>query len=305
MAHVPAYVTAHEDGTLKKRAKQARQALADCTLCPRNCHVNRSKGKRGVCRTGAKAVVASFGPHFGEESPLVGQNGSGTIFFSYCNLLCDFCQNWEISRLGEGREADPEEIAGIMLSLARSGCHNINFVTPSHVVPMILEAVSLAAAGGLSIPLVYNSSGYDKVSTLKLLDGVVDIYMPDFKFWDPEVARSACNAPDYPDRAREALVEMHRQVGDLVVDERGIATRGLLVRHLVLPGNLAGTRQVMDFLARKISPDTYVNVMPQYRPLGHAPQKPGWDRGITHQEFEEALSAARRAGLTRLDRRWA
>jgi len=299
----PSYVKLHRDGELARRAEAAVSHMAACGLCPRRCGVNRIQGEVGYCRTGRLAKVASYNAHFGEESPLVGRNGSGTIFMSACNLLCTFCQNYEISHLGEGMEVRPEQLAAMMLARAESGCHNINFVTPSHVVPQILEGVALAAEHGLRIPLVYNTGGYDLVDTLKLLDGVFDIYMPDFKFWDDGAASRFCDAPDYAEVAREALREMHRQVGDLVTDEEGIALKGLLVRHLVMPNGLAGTEEVMAFLAREISPDTYVNVMDQYRPCGSAPKDETINRRLTSKEYQEAVAAARRAGLKRLDKR--
>jgi len=298
----PKYLELVSSGELDRRIEAAVEILKCCTLCPRNCRVDRQAGETGVCKTGERAWVSSFNPHFGEESPLVGSSGSGTIFFTHCNLLCIFCQNFEISQLEEGRPITGEQLAAIMLELQRSGCHNINFVTPSHVPAQILQALKPAVEAGLRIPLVYNSGGYDKVETLRLLEGVVDIYMPDFKFWDPEVARKACNAPDYPEVARSALREMHRQVGDLVLDDDGIARRGLLVRHLVLPRGLAGTPDIMKFIAEEISADTYVNIMRQYRPCGRAAEMEELADHPTAEEFDAALEAARRAGIHRLDR---
>jgi len=263
--------------------------------------VDRLSDERGVCRTGIRAIVSSYAPHFGEESPLVGSSGSGTIFFTHCNLLCLFCQNYEISHLGQGIETEAGQLASMMVSLQRQGCHNINFVTPSHVVPQILEALPKAIEKGLTAPLVYNSSGYDSPETLKLLKGVVDIYMPDFKFWQRDTATRYAKAPDYPDVARKAIKEMHRQVGDLVMDEAGVAVRGLLVRHLVMPGTIEETREIMKFLAREVSVDTYVNVMDQYRPCYKAYKTPPIDRGLTNEEYQEAVRAAEDAGLHRLD----
>ncbi len=248
-------------------------------------------------------VISSYFPHFGEETPLVGRYGSGTIFISYCNLLCIYCQNYEISHLGEGREVSLEEFAQMMLSLQYVGCHNINIVTPTHVVPQILAALEIAIEGGLNIPLVYNTSGYEKVETLRLLDGIVDIYMPDFKYWDSQVAKKYSHAPDYPEVARKALKEMHRQVGNLKLNSNGIAEKGLLVRHLVLPHGLAGTKEIMEFIANEISPNTYVNIMPQYRPCGKAYQDSLINRPITMTEYREAIRIALKAGLTRLDKR--
>jgi putative pyruvate formate lyase activating enzyme len=264
--------------------------------------VDRTQDELGVCKTGAQALVASYNPHFGEEAPLVGRGGSGTIFFSNCNLLCSFCQNYELSHGGEGRPVSDNQLAKIMVSMQAMGCHNINWVTPSHVVPQILTALAIAVENGLKIPLVYNSSGYDRVETLQWLEGIVDIYMPDFKFWDSEISRRTCDAPDYPEVARRALVEMHRQVGDLMIDEDGLAVKGLLVRHLVLPENLAGTKEVMAFIAGSISAGTYVNVMSQYRPCGRAADIPELSRPLDRREFEAALEAARTSGLHRLDK---
>lgn len=298
----PAYLKALETGVLKRRVNQSLEALADCTLCPRRCGVNRVAGETGTCKTGRRAVVASYNAHFGEETPLVGRNGSGTIFFSNCSLQCNFCQNYEISHLGEGRALSDDQLAAIMLELQQTGCHNINLVTPSHVVPQILAAVHLAAHEGLVVPLVYNCSGYDRVETLQLLDGVVDIYMPDFKFWLPSVARDTCNAPDYPDLAKQALLEMHRQVGDLAIDKAsGLAYKGILVRHLVLPGGLAGTAKIMAFLADSLSRNTYVNVMSQYRPCGRAREMPALAVSLSPAEYDQAVRAAKAAGITRLD----
>lgn len=299
----PAYLELHARGILAHRVRTALQVLRSCVICPRMCKVNRLEGELGFCRTGRLAMVSSFNPHFGEEAPLVGRGGSGTIFFTHCNLLCLFCQNYDISHLGIGDEADARLLARMMIRLQAEGCHNINFVTPTHVVPQILEALPLAIEEGLRVPLVYNTGGYDRVETLHLLDGIVDIYMPDIKFLDSETARRLCNAPDYPETVRAAIREMHRQVGDLITDPNGIAARGLLVRHLVMPEGLAQTREAMEFLANEISRDTYVNVMDQYRPCGEAHTHRDLSRRITQQEYGEALEAARKAGLHRLDSR--
>jgi putative pyruvate formate lyase activating enzyme len=298
----PAYLQTHRSGLLRRKAQQALERLSACTLCPRRCAVDRLAGETGVCRTGRLASVSSFNAHFGEEAPLVGEHGSGTVFFTHCNLLCLFCQNFDISHQGMGEEVSDEQLAGIMLALQRQGCHNINFVTPSHVMPQILTALEIAASNGLNVPLVYNSGGYDLPETLELLDGVIDIYMPDFKFWDPEIARKTCDAEDYPEVARQALVEMHRQVGELDLNESGIARRGLLVRHLVLPAGMAGTRQVMRFIAREISPRTYVNVMSQYRPCGRAHEVAGLEAALSPAEYRRAVDEAIEEGITRLDR---
>ena len=283
------------------RAAAALDALKDCHLCPRNCGCDRTAGETGLCGGGRLARVASAGPHFGEESPLVGSRGSGTIFLSGCSLLCSFCQNYEISRSFEGGELKPEQLAEKMLGLRRRGCHNINFVSPTHFVPQILEALVPAAEAGLDLPLVYNCGGYESVETLRLLEGVFDIYMPDFKFWDNHYAGRFCGAGDYRERAMEALKEMHRQVGELQLDGRGIAYRGLIVRHLVMPNGIAGSREIMEFLAKEISPRTYVNVMDQYMPCGTAYSDPLVNRRVTATEYQIAVNWARRAGLKRLD----
>ena len=299
----PSYLKLFREGGLSGRIKQAVALMESCRLCPRECGINRLDGELGDCETGRKAIVSSYNAHFGEESPLVGQYGSGTIFMGSCNLLCCFCQNYEISHLKEGVEVEPAQMAAMMIHLADRGCHNINFVTPTHVAPQLLKALALAAEQGLGIPLVYNSSGYDKKETLEILDGIVDIYMPDFKFWDGQWAERYCRAPDYPERAKETFKEMHRQVGDLIIDDQGVAVRGLLVRHLVMPGDVAGSRKVFEFIAEELSPDTYVNVMDQYRPCGDAHRDEVINRRLSFQEFKDATEAARRAGLTRLDPR--
>ncbi|RJP89066.1 MAG: radical SAM protein [Desulfobacteraceae bacterium] len=297
----PAYLNTAQQGLLTGKAQSARQMLGRCMCCPRQCGVDRLKEKTGFCQTGSQAMVAAFHPHFGEEAPLTGRNGSGTIFFSHCNLSCNFCQNFDISHGAQGRAVTDAELAGMMISLQDLGCHNINLVTPSHVVPQILSALEQAVNKGLHIPLVYNSSAYDDSATLKLLDGVIDIYLPDFKFWDSEIARDTFQAPDYPDVARRAISEMHRQVGDLVVDDAGIARKGIIVRHLVLPYDLAGTRNVMQFIFKSISPHTYVNVMSQYRPCGRAHEISALSRALAPSEYKAALHTARQEGITRLD----
>jgi putative pyruvate formate lyase activating enzyme len=298
----PAYMRITEE-LFADKVEKSRGMLEACCVCPRNCGINRLENETGFCGIGALAMMSSANPHFGEESPLVGWSGSGTIFFTSCNLKCIFCQNYEISHLMEGREIDFANLGDLMLRLQQIGCHNINFVTPTHVVPQILEAVQWAAARGLRIPLVYNSGGYDSIETLRLLDGVVDIYMPDIKFMDSKVSQAMTDAEDYPDVVKAAIREMHRQVGDLLIDERGIATKGLLVRHLVMPNDLAGTREAMRFLAREISTNTYVNVMNQYRPCGRAWEHPSLGRSISREEYRHALEAAQEEGITRLDQR--
>ena len=302
---LPRYCELSGTGILEDRVSAAAALLEDCTVCPRACHVDRTAGETGFCRTGALAQVTSFGPHFGEEPELVGCGGSGTIFMSHCNLACEFCQNYEISQCRDGQEVDADELAAMMLSLQRQGCHNINFVTPSHVVPQILAALVVAAEKGLCVPLVYNSGGYDSAETLRLLDGVFDIYMPDAKYGSNAIAKALSHAPDYVDINQEALREMHRQVGDLLVLD-GIAVRGLIIRHLVLPGDLAGTRGVMQFIAGGLSTGSYVNVMAQYRPMWHAMEVAGKDpayrelrRRITSREYRQAIDWARESGLYR------
>lgn len=286
---------------LAEKVGAAEAMLRSCTLCPRECRVDRAAGKFGFCRTGDRPFVSSWGPHFGEERPLVGRYGSGTIFFGNCNLGCIFCQNYTISHLGEGREMSFERLAEVMLELQGMGCHNINLVTPTHQMPMILRALSIAARDGLEIPVVYNCGGYESIEAVKLLEGVVDIYMPDFKYADPEMSFKYSKARDYPSVAKAAIREMHRQVGDLMMDESGVAVRGLLLRHLVLPEGVAGTAEVVRFIAEELSKNTYVNIMDQYRPCYKAYDNPPLDRRITGEEFTEAVNLALKAGLTRLD----
>ncbi len=276
--------------------------LEACQVCPRRCGVNRLAGESGQCQVTAQVMVSSYGPHFGEEAPLVGRHGSGTIFFTYCNLHCAFCQNYTISQLGEGSPVTKRQLAEMMLSLQARGCHNINLVSPTHVVPYILEALELAAAKGLHLPLVYNSGGYDAIETLKLLDGVVDIYMPDMKYSDAKTAEELSGIKDYPEINKAAVKEMHRQVSDLQLDETGIAQRGLLVRHLVLPNKLAGTEEVVRFLAQQVSANTYLNIMAQYHPCHQAFDMPQLARPLLEQEFQDAIDLAHRQGLYKLDK---
>jgi putative pyruvate formate lyase activating enzyme len=301
----PSYLALFESGELARRVEEALTKLADCALCPRDCQVDRSAGKIAVCQCGRYARVSSYFPHFGEEDCLRGTRGSGTIFFSGCNLRCVFCQNFEISWQAQGEVAPSERLAEMMLELQARGCHNINFVTPEHVVPQILEALLIAAKDGLHLPLVYNTGAYDSLESLRLMDGVVDIYMPDFKFWDPEMARRYLRAADYPETARAAIKEMHRQVGPLRFDEDGVASRGLLLRHLVMPGDVCGTGEIMLWIARELGADTYVNIMAQYRPAGRVSgtQYPEIDRCLTQDEFQRAINMTREAGLFRLDGR--
>jgi putative pyruvate formate lyase activating enzyme len=298
----PAYVQLGTD-ELRRRVAEAYARLEACDLCPRECGVNRRESARGAgCHTGERALVSSAGPHFGEEAPLVGRGGSGTIFFTWCNLACQYCQNADISQLGHGQEVEPEELAQLMLSVQAQGCHNVNLVSPSHVVPQILAALLIATEAGLRLPLVYNTGGYDSLKTLALLDGVVDIYMPDMKYAQPEPALRYSKVQHYPQVNQAAVQEMHRQVGDLVLDDRGVAQRGLLVRHLVLPGDLAGTAEIVRFLREKISPHTYINVMDQYRPCYRAHELPPLNRRIMAEEYARAVRLAQGAGL-RLDER--
>jgi putative pyruvate formate lyase activating enzyme len=301
----PAYRDLLASGALDARAEAALAHLEKCDLCPWECGVNRAAGRLGSCKTSRRARVSSHCPHMGEEDPLRGTFGSGTIFFSNCNMRCQYCQNYTISQLGEGRTYDADDIAGMMLDLQRMGCHNVNLVSPSHVVAQIIEAVAIAAKKGLRIPIVYNTGGYDSLTALALLDGIVDIYMPDIKYADEATARRYSKIRDYPRHNRAAVREMHRQVGDLVLDGRGIAQRGLLVRHLVLPGGLAGTEAVARFLADEISPDTYINLMGQYQPQYKTRDEDfgPLSRPVTATEMADAYEAARRAGLYRFDKR--
>jgi len=297
---VPVYIRSYQENTLFTKIESGRELLKKCSVCPRNCRVDRTKDETGFCNSGYLPVISSFSPHFGEERPLVGAHGSGTIFFTNCNLGCVFCQNYAISHRGEGEKVPFSSLSRIMLHLQKLGCHNINFVSPTHFVPQILIALPDAIKGGLSIPLVYNTGGYDSPETLRLLDGIIDIYMPDFKYTDKKPAEDYSLAEDYPEIVRTAVKIMHDQVGDLVLDESGIALRGLLVRHLVLPDDLAGTGEAMHFLASEISPNTYVNIMSQYYPSGDIPPGSPLYRRISAGEYEEALVKAKKAGLTRL-----
>jgi putative pyruvate formate lyase activating enzyme len=298
----PAYRRLFEAGELIHRAELARQHERACDLCARHCRVDRGTDRLGACRTGLMARVASYGPHHGEENPLRGWRGSGTIFFTWCNLRCQYCQNHDISQAAAGGYLTSPQLAEIMLELQAAGCHNINLVSPSHVVAEILEALVIACGGGLHLPLVYNTGGYDSPQALALLDGVIDIYMPDMKYSQAAVARRYSRIGRYPEVNRAAVREMHRQVGDLVIGDDGLAIRGLLVRHLVLPGGLAGTREIVRFLTDEISSNTYLNLMDQYRPDFKAYDLPPLDRRTTSDEFAAAVKMARQAGLNRFDR---
>jgi putative pyruvate formate lyase activating enzyme len=283
------------------------ELLRSCEVCPRNCRVGRLENRGGFCRTGRLARVASAFAHFGEEDCLQGWNGSGTIFFGWCNLRCVFCQNFETSQQGSGLEVTAEELAEMMLRLQKAGCHNINFVTPEHVVPQILEALLIGIDRGLRLPLVYNTSSYDSLEGIRLMNGVVDIYMPDFKLWDSQHSLRYLLARDYPEAARRVVKAMHEQVGELRVDEDGLALRGVIVRHLVMPGLLDDTREIMHWLGHELSSDTYVNVMDQYYPAWKAKNEAKFaeiNRVIRESELEQALVYAREAGLWRLDTRW-
>lgn len=297
-----AYLELYHRGKLKERIEAAKSLLQSCQVCPHHCGIDRLQDKVGKCRTPRQAMVSSYGPHFGEETPLVGKHGSGTIFFTNCNLSCLFCQNYSISQLGEGKMVTKEELAYMMLYLQAEGCHNINLVSPTHVVPQILEALEIAIERGLGLPLVYNTGGYDSVETLRLLDGIVDIYMPDMKYSDEDFAQELSRIKNYPQLNKAAVKEMYRQVGDLQRNEEGIAQRGLLLRHLVLPNGLAGTEKIVDFVSKEISRTTYINIMAQYRPCYKAHDIPSLARPISTAEFQEAVELAHQAGLTRLDR---
>jgi putative pyruvate formate lyase activating enzyme len=303
----PAYLELYENGELQRRRDEALSALGACRLCPRDCGVDRLADKKMACKVGRRARVSAHFAHYGEEDCLRGHGGSGTIFFSFCNLRCVFCQNWETSQEGIGDEVDAHGLAERMLELQARGCHNINFVTPEHVVPQILEALPIAIDRGLRLPLVYNTSAYDSMESLRWMDRLVDIYMPDFKCWSPLTAQRLLKAQDYPEVARQVIREMHRQVGQLQLDTEGLARRGLIVRHLVMPGGLEETREILRWLAQEIGPDTYTNVMGQYRPEGRVLREPGrfpeLTRSLQASEHRQALDLARAVGLTRIDRR--
>lgn len=296
------YTDLSTTGELARRAERALAELVNCKVCPHECLVDRLARQRGLCRAGALARISSAGPHFGEEAPLVGRRGSGTVFFAWCNLHCEFCQNADISQFGHGEDMAAEELAEVFVGIQTAECENLNLVSPTHFTPQILAALDIAAEQGLILPIVWNTGGYESLDTLELLDGVVDIYMPDLKYADAETALRLAGASDYPDRAFAAVREMHRQVGDLAIGKHGSATRGLLVRHLVLPAELSGTAEVMRFLAEEVSSDTYVNVMDQYRPCHRAHETPELSRPVTASEYEAALDSARVAGLHRFAR---
>ncbi len=287
-----------EKGELEKRISGLYDILRDCKLCPRKCKVNRAMGEKGYCNSGIELQISGIHPHYGEEEPLVGLYGSGTIFLTNCNLRCVYCQNYHISCLGSGKPTTPEELAQGMVDLQKHGCHNINMVTPTHFIPQLVESIRIATEKGLSIPVVYNCGGYEAVETIRLLEGIIDVYMPDIKYSNSANAEKYSNASDYFDVCKRALKEMHRQVGDLRI-ENGIAIRGLIIRHLVLPNNIAGSEEVLRFITFELSRDSYVNIMPQYRPMYHALEYPELSRSLNIEEFHGAKKIARELGLFR------
>lgn len=299
----PAYLKLHKTGELKKKAETLWAMMESCQLCPRKCGVNRLKGKSGFCRTpGARLVVSAFHPHFGEERPLVGNGGSGTIFLTHCNLRCVFCQNWEIAQLGRGIEIDIDELAKMMLVLQEKGCQNINLVTPTHYSAPIVKALDIAASKGLHLPIVYNTSGWERPEILKVLDGIVDIYLPDFKYWESDMSATySSGATSYPEMTRQAVLEMHRQVGVAHPAKNKIMQRGLMIRHLVMPNNIGGSENIMDWIAQHLPKDTYVNIMAQYNPLYKAYDYPEISRRITGAEYKKVVKRAKKLGLTNLD----
>lgn len=296
----PSYLDLLSNDELKKRVSILKSLLSNCTLCPHNCKVNRLKGERGYCKTLDNVILSGASPHFGEEPELVGNYGSGTIFFSHCNLRCLFCQNYEISHCGEGEEYSVEDLAKVMIYLQKKGCHNINLVSPGHIIPQIVEAIFLAANQGLNIPIVYNTNGYDLSSTLELLTDIIDIYMPDIKFANDELGLKYLGVKDYFKHAKKAVMEMFRQVGNLKTNEQHLAYKGMMIRHLVMPENIAGTKEIMEFISKELSPDTYVNIMAQYYPQYKAFEHDALKRSITQNEYLAAIKAAKNAGLERL-----
>lgn len=316
MNNEPLYLKMIQTGEIDERINKLTNILQDCVLCPRKCHINRIKGEKGYCQAGSELEISSYGPHFGEEEPLVGSQsivvsymgrvkpagGSGTIFLTHCNLRCIYCQNYTISHLGEGKTVSPEKFARIMLELQNAGCHNINLVTPTHYTPQLVKSLKIAGEMGLRLPIVYNCGGYEEVNTLKLLDGLIDIYMPDIKYGLQDSSDKYSNAPDYFERCKEAVKEMHSQVGDLKLNNKGIAFQGLLIRHLVLPADLAGSFEVLKFIAGEISTNSYVNIMDQYRPMFRASQYREINRIPTRQEIGSVMELAKNLGLTRFRR---
>jgi putative pyruvate formate lyase activating enzyme len=298
----PAYLKLHKTGELKKRSEKLWAMMESCQLCPRKCGDNRLKGMSGFCRApGARLIISSYHPHFGEERPLVGKGGSGTIFFSHCSLRCVFCQNWTISHLGRGSEKNINALAGMMLRLQEKGCHNINLVTPTHYSPHILKALDVAAGKGLRLPVVYNTSGWERLEILTLLDEIVDIYLPDFKYWDSAMsAKFSAEAESYPEITREAILEMNRQVGVAKSAKQGIMQRGLIIRHLVMPNNIGGSEKIMEWIAENLPKDTYVNILAQYTPAYKAYDYPEISRKITGEEYQKVVQKAKDVGLTNL-----
>ena len=299
MAFIPSYINLYEKGELDQRIRLLKELLLECRLCPRQCGVNRLNGEVGYCRAGSGLMISSAFPHFGEEPPLVGYHGSGTIFLAHCNLRCIFCQNYDISHLGNGERITSSDMARVMLRLQEMGCHNINFVTPTHYTPQIIGSLTEAIEKGLRLPIVYNCSGYESIEVIQLLEGVVDIYMPDAKYMDQKHSKQFSNAPDYPEVIKKVLKEMHRQVGDLTTNSKGIAERGLLIRHLVMPDGVASSEAVLKFIAEEISVHSYVNIMDQYRPEYQTHEYPEINRRITHKEYLEAIQWAKRFHLYR------
>ena len=299
MAFIPSYISLYEKGELRHRAELLKEFLKECRLCPRQCRVNRLDEEVGVCQARSELMVSSAFPHFGEEPPLVGYHGSGTIFLTHCNLRCLFCQNYDISHLGSGEHITSSDMAHIMLKLQEMNCHNINFVTPTHYVPQIVASLPKAIEKGLRLPIVYNCSGYDSLEVIRLLEGIVDIYMPDAKYMDEKYSKRFSNAPDYAEVIKEVLKEMHRQVGDLATNSKGVAERGLLIRHLVMPNGVASSEAVLKFIAEEISVHSYVNIMDQYRPEYRANEYPEINRRITHKEYLEAIQWAKHYHLYR------
>jgi putative pyruvate formate lyase activating enzyme len=296
LQHQPSYIELHKTGELRKRIEEVEKICTKCSLCPHHCYIDRRTCSDGYCHSSLKLVIASAGPHFGEEPPLIGHHGSGTIFFTNCNLTCIYCQNCDISQLHNGKEITCDELASVMIDLQERGCHNINFVTPTHMVYPILKSLDIAVEKGLCVPIVYNSGGYDSIKTLKILDGIVDIYMPDFKYFDEETGFSLSNARYYPQIAGMAITEMFRQVGELKTDADGIAYRGLIVRHLLLPGYFDESRKIINFIAG-LSNNIYLNIMDQYRPEYKAIENSNLTRRITREEYFEILAYAREQGF--------
>ena len=299
MVFIPSYLSLFEKGELSQRIQVLQEFLKECRLCPRECRVNRLDGEIGYCGARSDLRVSSAFPHLGEEPPLVGNHGSGTIFLTHCNLRCIFCQNYDISHLGAGQLITPLDMARAMVKLQEMGCHNINFVTPTHYASQIVASLPKAIELGLHLPIVYNCSGYESIEVIRLLEGIVDIYMPDIKFMDEKYSKRYSNAPDYPEVVKKVLKEMHRQVGDLMTNSKGVAERGLLIRHLVMPGGVASSESVLKFIAEEISVQSYVNIMDQYRPEYRAREYAEISRRISHQEYLDAIQFARSFRLYR------